>query len=295
MMVKIGVIGSDNSHALHFSKLANIRNEATGEYQFPNVRITGIYGENKEQTMKVASEGNIEFIAKKPEELMGKVDAVMVVFRHGDLHMPYALPYVEAGIPVWIDKPFTIKIGDAKRLIAEAYKSGAKLYGGSTLRYNYDILMLKNTVENAGKIGGVMSGAINFPASLDSEYGGLFFYGGHLSEMVMAVFGYEIKSVVSHINNGNILVIAKYDNYNVAMQFLSKTTEHYGIVYGAEKTVVRNIDGSLNYYLGFSEFIKNLESGQTTPEHILLKPVVLLNAVQKSIETGREVFLSEFE
>jgi len=103
-MFRIGIIGSDNSHALAFAKLVNFPDEKTGSYFFPDCRVTGIFGQESTRTEEVASKGNIDFIAVKPEELMGKVDAVMVVFRHGDLHLKYALPFVEKGIPIWIDK-----------------------------------------------------------------------------------------------------------------------------------------------------------------------------------------------
>ena len=42
-MFRVGIIGSDNSHALAFSRLANIP-DGEGEYAFPDVRITGIFG-----------------------------------------------------------------------------------------------------------------------------------------------------------------------------------------------------------------------------------------------------------
>jgi predicted dehydrogenase len=294
-MFKIGIIGSDNSHALAFSKLSNIPDPVTGEYAFPDVRVTAIYGFEKEQTEKVASEGKIETIVEKPEDLMGKVDAVMVVFRHGDLHAKYALPFIEAGIPTWIDKPFTIKVEEAKQLIAAADKHNTLLTGGSTCKYAYDILMLKNIVES-GSAGKVISGVLNFPGDLDSEYGGLFFYGGHIAEMLMNTFGYDVKSVKSSVNNGIVTTVANYDNYPVVLNFTKGCPQHVGVIYGEKKTVVREIDISIIYKLGFEKFVEMLRTGKRPlPLGKLLAPTVLLNAIVKSVETGKEVFLSEFD
>lgn len=293
-MLRIGILGSDNSHARAFSRLANLRNEKTGEYEFPDIRVTGIFGLDKEQTESVAKDGHIDFIADKPEDLLGKVDAVMVVFRHGDLHAGYALPFIEAGIPTWIDKPFTIKVSDAKQLIEAAEKKGTILTGGSTCKYAYDVLMLKNTVENDGELGSIVSGALNFPGDSESEYGGLFFYGPHMAEMLMTIFGYDVKSVITSVNNGVVIAIAKYDKYQVVLNFTKDCPKHFGIIYGTNKTVVREIDISVIYKLGFEKFAEVLR-GDKKPLAMekLLAPTVLLNAICKSIEDGREIFLDE--
>ncbi|NLY17916.1 MAG: Gfo/Idh/MocA family oxidoreductase [Clostridiaceae bacterium] len=293
-MFRVGIIGSDNSHALAFSKLTNIKNELTGEYEFPDIRVTAIYGHDEKRTEEVAREGRIEFIAKDPKEMFSRVDAVMVVFRHGDLHAEYALPFVEAGIPTWIDKPFTIKISDAKKLIEAAEKNNTLLTGGSTCKYAYDIVMLKNSVENDKSFGEILSGVMNFPANPDSEYGGLFFYGPHLAEMLMNVFGYDVKSVITSESNGNIIAVAKYDRYHVVMNFTKEAPRYLGIIYGEKKTIVREIDISIVYRLGFAKFAEMLNTRKIPlPLNHLLAPVVLLNAIEKSLKTGREIFLDE--
>lgn len=292
-MYKIGILGSDNSHALAFSKLVNIPDPATGEYLYPDIRITGIYGHDSEQTEKVATEGQLDFIAEKPEDFSGKVDAVMVVFRHGDLHAKYALPFIRAGIPTWIDKPFAISISDAIDMIETAETHETLLTGGSTCKYAYDVLMLKNTVES-NSIGNIITGSMNFPADLESEYGGLFFYGPHLAEMVMTVFGYDVRSVAAYVKNGSITALARYDRYDITMNFTRNSRQYVGIVYGENRTAVREIDISIVYRLGFDKFAKMLRTGKLPmPLQHLLAPTVLLNGIMKSLETGREVSLDE--
>jgi len=294
-MFKVGIIGSDNSHAQAFAKLCNIPDPITGEYNFPDVRITAIYGHDPEQTKKVAEEGKIENIFEKPEDFFGKVDAVMVVFRHGNLHAKYALPFVKAGIPTWIDKPFTIDVAEAKMLIEEADKNKTLLTGGSTCKYNYDILMLQNSI-NSSAIGNLVSGYLNFPGDVKSEYGGIFFYGGHMSEMIMTIFGYDIKSVEATVKNDYVVAVANYDKFRVAMNFTKGAGQHFCILHGDKKSVVRELDISIIYKLGFAKFVEMLRTGKRPlPLEKLLAPTIFLNALNKSIETGREVFLSEIE
>lgn len=293
-MFRIGIIGSDNSHAEAFSKLLNLPDKNTGEYLYPDCKVTGIFGLDKERTGQVARDGKIEYIAEKAEDLIGKVDAVMVVFRHGGLHVQYALPFINAGIPTWIDKPFAIRNEDAKILIEAAEKNNALLTGGSTCKYAYDITMVKNAVENESRIGRVKSAVLNFLVTPVNEYGGIYFYGAHLVEMTMEAFGYNPKSVLATEKDGLVTAIVKYDNYQVTMNFIPGNEEYYAVVYGEKGTMTREIDISLVYKLGFDKFHDMLKTKKLPmPLNNLYAAVEMLNAVVKSCETGREVFVNQ--
>ncbi len=291
-MYKIGIIGSDNSHADAFAKLVNLPDSKTGEYLFPDFKVAGIFGVEKERTEEVAQNGKIEFIAEKPEELMERVDAVMVVFRHGDLHAEYALPFIEASVPTWIDKPFTIKNEDARKLIQAAKKNNTLLTGGSTLKYINDVLMLKNAVENGSRIGKVKSAVLNFPATINNEYGGIYFYGAHLVDMTMEAFGYNPVSVTASEKDENVVAVVKYDNYQVVMNFIPGSKEYFAVVYGEKGTLIREFDLAGCYIKGFDKFAEMLRTGKIPePMDNLYASVKVLNAVVKSYETKKEIIL----
>lgn len=292
-MFRIGIIGSDNSHALAFAKLVNFPDEKTGKYLFPDCKVVGIYGMESTRTEEVATKGNIEFIAAKPEDLIGKIDAAMVVFRHGDLHLGHALPFIEKGIPVWIDKPFTIKNDDAKKLIEASKKYKAPITGGSTTKYTLDISMVKSEVEDGNsRIGKVKTAVMNFPAELVNEYGGIYFYGPHLVEMTLSSFGYNPISVLASENNGCVAAIVQYENYQVTMNFIPGNHEYFAVLFGEKGTFIREIDITGSYLNGFEKFAGMLRTGEMPEsfEH-LYTPVEMLNAVAESFETGKRVYL----
>ena len=291
-MFKIGIIGSDNSHADAFAKLVNLPDEKTGDFLFPDFKITSIFGLEKIRTEEVAAKGRIETIAERPEDMMGKVDAVMVVFRHGDLHLPYALPFVEAGIATWIDKPFTIKNIDAMKLFDAATKNGTLLTGGSSLKYIYDILKIKSAVENGSRIGALKTAVINFPVTLENEYGGIYFYGAHLAEMTLKAFGYDARSVVASACNGCVAAIVKFDNFHVTMNFIQESKEYYVVLYGDKGTIICELDTNGSYRLEFNEFAEMIRSKKQREElKHLYAPVELLNAVVESCQNKTEVFI----
>jgi predicted dehydrogenase len=291
-LFNIGIIGSDNSHAEIFSKIANIPNPVTGNFCFPDIRVTHIFGFDVERTTQVACNGKIEHIVEMPEEMLGKVDAVMVVFRHGDLHLQYSLPFITARIPTWIDKPFTIGNKDAEVLIRAAKENNTLITGGSTCKYLPDIATIKSAIEKGSRIGRIKTAALNFSATLNNDYGGIYFYGAHLAEMAMMAFGYDANSVIASVNNEIVTAIVNYEKYQITLSFIPDSKEYYAILYGENGIAIREIDITNCYLYGLEKFVEMLRSQKLIlPLECLCKPVMLLNAVVESYKAGKEVFL----
>lgn len=287
-MFRIGIIGSDNSHALAFSRLANLPDE-NGAFLFPDVRVTAIYGTEPGRTKEVAQGGQIGTVVDKPEDMTSLVDAVMVVFRHGGLHYRYALPFVEAGIPTWVDKPFTIDLSETDALIRAAEKRGTLLAGGSTCKYCPDVLALKSDFDELSRDGRVISAGFNFPGELDSPYGGIYFYGGHSMEILTTIFGPDVRSIRTDVHCGSLIAIMKYDSFTVTINF-SEVSEFYGTIYSAERVAVRKIDISTVYRHGFEKFVEALRKNcMTEKTESLRRPVVILNALDRAVKCGEEV------
>lgn len=292
-MIKIGLIGSDNSHAVAFSQLANIPDH-TGTHLFSDVRITCIYGEDKIRTREVADIGHIDRIVDSPADMLTLVDAVMVVFRHGGLHFAHALPFVKAGIPTWVDKPFTIDLLEAVKLTEAAREYGTLLSGGSTCKYCPDILALREEFLGLDEKNAVISGHFNFPGELDSPYGGIFFYGGHAIEMLITIFGADIRSIKADVHCGNVIAIMKYDRFAVTVNF-SEVSEFFAAIYSPLKVVNRRIDISDVYRHGFSRFIDELHHGEMSQDYEnFVRPVRFLNVLNESIQSGKEVYVCDF-
>lgn len=295
-MYRVGIIGSDNSHAELFAKLVNLPDEKTGDFSFPDIRVTCIFGLDAERTKQVANRGMIGTIAVTPEEMLDKVDAEMVVFRHGDLHLPYALPFIKEGIPTWIDKPFTIKNDDARLLLEEARRNGTLLTGGSTCKYIPDILDIQNTWKNGSSAGKIYTAVLNFPATLENEYGGICFYGAHLVEMAMAAFGHDVRSVVASEKSGLVTAVLKYDNIQLTLNFIPNSKEYYAVLYGENGITFKKIDIEGCYLKGFTQFAEMLRNRKLPlPFEHIYTPVAVLNAIKESYETGNEIYVERMD
>ena len=183
-MFRIGILGSENSHAMAFSKMFNgIDKNYEGE--FDDMCVVGTFGTDDASNKALIEQAGVQFIADKPEDLLGHVDAVMVTARDGKYHAEYAHPFLEAGLPAFIDKPFTVGLDKADELLTAARESGALLCGGSSLKYLDEMNALARFRQSKTVVGGNVTAPIN----MVNPYGGFYFYAQHLVEMVCEIFG----------------------------------------------------------------------------------------------------------
>jgi predicted dehydrogenase len=297
-MYRIGIIGTENSHAMAFSRIINLSDPETGELPYPGFRIVGVYGPDGESAQRIMDEVGVDFIAKSPEEFHGKVDAMCITCRKGSLHYRYALPFVEKGMPVFVDKPFTSDTAEAERLIAAAQESGAKLFGGSSVKYAGDAIILKHIVKQLIARGELISAALNFAADPASEYDGFFFYAPHLTETALDIFGSDVTSLLTVEKSGSRISIWRYPQFDISLNFTRGTHESSALIFARNGNIYREIDdghhvdAALAYRQQIAYFITMLRTGQMpVPYGDLVLPVKMISAIEESLKSGKEVFL----
>ncbi len=285
-ITRVGILGTENSHAMAFTKCINLTDK-NGVLNFPDFRVVALYALEKAPSEAITKECGKEIkIYENINDMIPEVDCVMVTARHGKYHLPFSIPFIQAGKPVFIDKPFTITEEDAETILFEAKKNNVPICGGSGCKYSKDLLKLKEDLDS-NIYGAIKSAVINFPADITSEYGGIYFYASHLIEMSAAIFGYDIKTVNSFNKNGNITVIAEYENYNIVLNF-AKNNKYYAIVYCEKDIFIKELSIDDIYFYEtkhFCDMVRNNRSIMT--EEQLIIPVYIMNAIEKSLETKK--------
>ncbi len=259
-MFRIGIVGSDSSHAEVFAKLINLPDKNTEELLFPDCKVTAIFGLDKERTEDVAKKGKISFIAERVEELYSIVDAVMIVFRHGNLHKEYALPFIERGIATWVDKPFTILKEDALEIIKVAEGKKCLLTGGSTCKFAPEIIEAREERLKGDNIGALKEGFISFMGDFENPNGGVYFYGAHLVEMALEVFGHEVIDTFSFRTKSALTSVLTYADYEVTLRFTESFVETPILLLGNKGTHYSKVDMSRVYKHGLDNFVNMLRS-----------------------------------
>lgn len=184
--ITIGIIGAENSHTAKFGKLFNI------DKKFPGVEVKYVWGETDEFAKEAMAEGNIPIQVKDPADMMGKINALIVDHRHPKYHLDAATPFVKAGIPTFIDKPFCYRAAKGQEFFQMAKEMGTPVSSYSSRTLSLATNDIKKQVEALDDISQVIRTG---PVDLDSRYGGVFFYGVHLVQPLLSIFGEDVTRV----------------------------------------------------------------------------------------------------
>ena len=210
--MKIGIIGTQNSHTDHFCKVLNEEKACAGAC------AAYVYGgDDPEQAKKLAEQYGVEICASE-EELIEKSDVVAITYRKGSMHFEPAMKVLKAGKPLFNDKPFTVNMAQCLELTNYARENNLLLTGGSNLKGMGSLQALKAQVKPGSLV------TISFAADCNSEYDGYWFYGMHSAEMCIALCGEEYTSVNSFKNGDAVVTIVTYADKQCVI--CNATTSH---------------------------------------------------------------------
>ena len=161
-MIRIGAVNIDTSHPLGFGEVMEKDDRA---------RYVGVYNDSFRPDSEV--EGfirrfGLEKRCNTLEELAAMCD---IGFIHGcdwDDHLRCAMPFIEQGKPVFIDKPLVGNLADCRR-VEQLVKDGAVILGASSARYAYEVQQFLALPDGAAhKVGavGIAAQGNDFPAQL---------------------------------------------------------------------------------------------------------------------------------
>jgi predicted dehydrogenase len=91
-----------------------------------------------------------------PEDVIGQVDAVIIATDDGDNHVHRAGPFIEEGLPVFIDKPLATNVENLRYFIQKE-SEGHFIMSSSGLRYAREFQELKAQLSSLGSIRWVSS------------------------------------------------------------------------------------------------------------------------------------------
>lgn len=291
-MLKIGIVGAESSHSLEFARLLNIQKVCGG------ARITALWGESRDLARSAASAGQIPHIVRHPEEMAGSIDAVIIAHRHPQYHIPTAMPFVKAGIPIFIDKPFCETAAEGRGFLAAARKANVPVSSFSVIPeqacFKKDLLQ---QIRRAGEIRTIQALA---PCDFRSPYGGVYFYGIHLVDMLAKSFGGLITSVQvfrEGKKNPNVSAILHYGSSGAVAHVLFVAKSPCSFVINAIGT-----KGSVNYYNRFDanpylssikKIVRMFRTGRMPySEEIILQPIAVLEALRRSFLNGAKIRVS---
>jgi len=276
--VRVGIIGAENSHTAAIGRTFN------GNKKFPGVEIVAVWGETDEFAKNAAEKGLIPKIVKRQEELMGMIDALIIDHRHPCYHVEAAVPFVEAGIPTFVDKPFCYRVKEGQMLIEVAEKRGTPITSLSSAAFGP---ALDDLAVQVAELKDVKSVVLTGPSDIKSKYGGIFFYGIHTMERMIKLFGDKIEAVRATRNGDNVTFQFQYAGGLIVTYIPVNQWDTWVAQPDGMKKLeprVKNEDGTLYMY---SAIVKMFQTGQEPRTHAsLLPPIAALEAMERSALSG---------
>lgn len=153
LVIRAGILGlsEGNGHPFSFSAIVNgyddaafgkagwpvihayLKNQGPERFGIPGARITHAWTQEAAVTAALCAACRIDQACARPDDLLGQVDAVIVARDDWETHARLAMPFLEAGLAVFVDKPLTL---DEAELAAFApYLRSGRLMSCSGLRY----------------------------------------------------------------------------------------------------------------------------------------------------------------
>jgi hypothetical protein len=193
--LKLGMIGLDTSHVVAFTKLLH---NAESPHYVPGGRLVAAFpggsqamANSRDRVGGFTDQLRDEFgvtICDSIEVVCEQVDAVLLESVDGRQHLEQFEKIAPAAKPVFIDKPLTCDLDEAKAIIALSDQHDAPFFSASSLRFSKGIAELA-----AGKR---VVGCQSFgPAAILDDFPGLFWYGIHSAEILFAKMGAGCRRV----------------------------------------------------------------------------------------------------
>ncbi len=169
-MLDVGMVGVSpgNGHPFSFSAIVNgydaaglrqsgwdviydyVRERPPSEFGFDGVRVSHVWTQSAEQTRRLQTACKIPHTVDALHDLTAAVDAVILARDDYRRHAEMALPFLEAGLPVFVDKPLSLDAVELRQF--RPYLENAQLMSCSGLRFARELDTVRATLDTYGTL-----------------------------------------------------------------------------------------------------------------------------------------------
>jgi len=299
-MLRLGVIGlsEGNGHPYSWSAIVNGDFDDTlmADCGYPvipayltanrdtlgidDAQVTHIWTQDRALSEHVAGASRIDCVVDEMEDLIGAVDAVLLARDDPENHVAMARPFLEADVPIFIDKPLAFSRADLA-YFDEQQAAGKFLMSSSALRYSGGV--------QAARVGLQGIGPVELAVAVGKK--DLRKYAIHYLEGMFSLLGDPEAKSVRHVGQtGRDLLLVEFANGATATVHI-----YQDIAPGGELNIYGR-DGSLQVshggaYTAFRnslvEAIRSFREGRPRLDFAVTRNVIgTLVAARESLEQG---------
>lgn len=266
-------------------------NQPPETFGIPGAKITHIWTDDPEDAKKVARASKIPNVVARAEDVIGEVDAVIIATDKGLEHVDRCRPFVEAGLPMFVDKPLADTVEDLK-VFSGWVNDGAMIMSSSSQRYAKELMPYHGG--NYHELGELRFVSVPMPKSWER-------YGIHALEAVYPITG---PGYISVRNTGegdrNIVHLKHACGADIVLATVYDMGGGFGFVdmYGTIGNIrVKCGDSYRSFKNQLDDFVKYLHTGVrpypfTQTEELTR---IIAGGIMSRQQGGREIMLEELE
>jgi predicted dehydrogenase len=286
--LRIGIIGTDTSHVPAFTRLFN---DPSSPDHIPGARVVAAYkGGSKDlessytRVDKFAEEIRTKYgveIVPTIDELLKRVDAVLLESVDGRVHLEQARPVLKAKKPLFIDKPLASTLADAREIARLAKESGTPWFSSSSLRFGE----IGTTMKFPDASGAITWGPGPFEKTHQLE---LSWYAIHPIEMLFALLGPGCEEVTRVSGASSDEITCRWKDGRIGTVRANRANLTYGaVVFRPKQTVQSPPKAAAGYAPLVREVMKFFQTGKPpVSNEETLEIFAFMDAAQRSKEAG---------
>lgn len=264
-VIRVGIIGLDTSHCVAFTSILNNPKNAGDLAGF---RVVAAFpgGSPDIDASRTRIDGFTKTLREKYgvgivdsiDDLLKKVDVVMIESVDGRPHLAQLMPVLKAGKKVFIDKPIAGSLADVLRIFTLAGEYKVPVFSSSSLRFGPAVAGARKNP----KIGEVLGCDSYGPCSLEEHHPDLFWYGVHGVEALYTIMGTGCKTVSRAHTKGTDFVTGVWADGRIGtFRGIRSGKAGYGVtVFGSAG--VAPMDATADYKPLVVEICKFFRTGQ---------------------------------
>jgi hypothetical protein len=261
-----------------------VRRRHPSEFGLDGWTITHAWTQYPESTKKLCAACRIPNGTDEYQEFLGNVDAVIIARDDYETHFKMALPFLEAGLPVFVDKPLSLDISELRAL--KPYLEKGQLMSCSGMRYSRELDEPRADLAAYGKLK-LIRGAI----VLSWEK-----YGVHLLEAILSVTPAHPVSVRMLPAEHASAVVRLDDGVLIQLDALGECARTFHLeFFGTQRIGAFDLTDNFSMFRRMLwEFSESISTGRPAiPYDRTLEIMRVLIAGRMARNENREVFLNE--
>src|SRR5215813_10181466 len=286
--LRLGIIGTDTSHVIAFTRILNDNSlpdhvdgaRVVAAYKGGSKDVKDSYTRVDKFADELKTKWKIEF-TPDIASLCRKVDAVMIESVDARTHLEQAKVVIAAGKPMFIDKPLASTLEDARMIAKLAKDAGVPWFSSSSLRYGE----IATTMKYPDTLG-VMTwgpGPIEEHHQLDLAY-----YAIHPIEMLFTLMGTGVEEVSRTSTDGADEVVGRWRGGRIGSVRALRPYGGYGaLVFRSKEVSQSNPKAAAGYRPLLVEIVKFFETKQPpVSNEETLEIFAFIDAAQRSKAAG---------